>query len=719
MVQPVWTTPAGDLGVYPTGVPIKVTISASPVFPGAFVQYKLLSGKLPDGLTIDIFGNISGKAINVSKNTVSTFTIRAVDDKNNIRDRTFSMLMSGINNKPKITVLPGEIANIIDSTYFYYKINYKNPVQSNSVSFSVSAGSFPPGLYLDPAGIIKGYPKKPILSNRSPTTKKYTFTVLLTSSLGNDSINISIVIRNKQLSSTPNTRPPAILNRKPLIEPLEVSDPFNDYYLLNGKEIPPIKTGEYFAFKIIGIDFDNNLLNYQFGGLPKGLVGNPITGWITGIPQQTLIGIQTYDITARVAKRNNLTLTSSQETFTVTILNQVKNDIVWNTGSDLGTIFNGNVSMLSVSASATEPLVYEIVEGSLPKNLILLDTGEIVGRVAEQPNAKLTKQNETSEFVFSVKAFSREYPLLANIKQFKITVYQLFAEPLENVYFKAFPNKYGKNIITSLLTNTDIIPTQYLYRPKDVYFGKASNVSFVHAYGMKASSVSSYINAIQNNHYERKIILGEIKTAVATDDNGKILYEVVYSTIIDDLENELGKSLPDKMPTMIPINLRLGPWVINNNSLLINTSTVKINASPGSVKFLYPAGLKNMRSSLTSSITQNFDNRLLPLWMTSQQVNTQLISTLGYVAAWVICYTKPGYAEIIKNNIDNNWNHKLNEIDFTIDSILVDKSATYNWNTNLSIPTWTDLPSGTPVPEPLDANDIVVPFSKKTIMSSH
>ena len=72
-----------------------------------------------------------------------------------------------------------------------------------------------------------------------------------------------------------------------------------------------------------------------------------------------------------------------------------------------------------------------------------------------------------------------------------------------------------------------------------------------------------------------------------------------------------------------------------------------------------------------------------------------------------------------KNNINSNWTRKLNEIDFTIDRFIVDKSATFNWNTNLAVPAWTDLPSATPVPLPLNSYDAVVLFAKKTILPNY
>jgi hypothetical protein len=99
--------------------------------------------------------------------------------------------------------------------------------------------------------------------------------------------------------------------------------------------------------------------------------------------------------------------------------------------------------------------------------------------------------------------------------------------------------------------------------------------------------------------------------------------------------------------------------------------------------------------------------------MTSQQANG---STLGYTQAWVICYTKPGFADIIKTNIENNWDYTLNLINFQIDRFSVDKSATYNYNNTTIPPSWDDLPSATPTPDPLDSEDFYVLFPRKTIL---
>jgi tryptophan-rich sensory protein len=99
--------------------------------------------------------------------------------------------------------------------------------------------------------------------------------------------------------------------------------------------------------------------------------------------------------------------------------------------------------------------------------------------------------------------------------------------------------------------------------------------------------------------------------------------------------------------------------------------------------------------------------------MTSQQTNGD---TLGYMPVWVLCYTLPGYSATIAQNITNNWGYSFNDIDFTLDRYYIDKTATYNWNSNLKKPTWISLPSAFPQPKVMGAHDFTVIFPHETIL---
>jgi hypothetical protein len=278
-----------------------------------------------------------------------------------------------------------------------------------------------------------------------------------------------------------------------------------------------------------------------------------------------------------------------------------------------------------------------------------------------------------------------------------------------------------RNLISDLLTNTEIIPNDYLYRENDPYFGKSNNVVYEHAYGIYASDFDDYVASVTKNHYWRQITLGEIKTAVARNDAGEIIYEVVYSEVIDNLVNPMGASVSKEViwPRFIPLGL--GPYYTSELDIFTSYGLPDYYTSltPGFAKQLYPNSLPNMREQVGDVLGQEFNSNLLPKWMTSQQLNG---STTGFVPAWVICYTKPGFAETIKNNINTMWvdvvgnPYRLNIINFKIDRFTVDKSTTFNYDNNLSPAAWTGLPSASPAPNPLDSNNFYVLFPRQTIL---
>ena len=167
-----------------------------------------------------------------------------------------------------------------------------------------------------------------------------------------------------------------------------------------------------------------------------------------------------------------------------------------------------------------------------------------------------------------------------------------------------------------------------------------------------------------------------------------------------------------------------GPWYTSSTSIHASWEELLgqlyiTSLTPGYATVLYPNSLYNMRNQVASVVGQEYNSKLLPLWMTSQQTNG---STLGYIPAWVICYTKPGFSNIIKKNIETDWKdpigniYTLNLINFEIDRFSVDKSATYNYDNNTNPASWTSLPSATPMPNPLDSKDFYVLFPRQTIL---
>lgn len=715
MAQPIWLTPKGNLGSYSAAVPCKIMLRADPTYPASNLTFKLLNGTLPAALAMDDLGVIRGIPNTVATDTASVFTVRATDNAGVISDRTFSITILA-QSVPYFVSSPGTLFTTQDSIWINYQVEYSAMAANFGVRVTLVSGSLPDGLEMNQRGLIQGYPVPPLASNGNPTTQTYTFTLQLTTSAGSTLTEFNIVVNNAQLASTSIRRVPAILNYNPLTANVPETDPFYDYYI-RPEYIPSTQSGNYFTFKVIGHDFDNAVLQYEYFDLPMGLVGDTDTGWITGTPTLAEYGINDYHYSVRV---KNSAHSSPTVNFTVRVANQLTSRVVWTTLSDLGTVNNNTVSEFKITATADADLIYELVSGTLPPALKLDRTGELRGKIVNQPTSKVLAEGDQTTFNFTIRAYAPYYPLISSTREFTVVVKQYYAIPTDNMYFKATANVDDRKILNSLLTDETLIPTEYLYRPEDVYFGKAKDVKFVQVYGINASTIEQYISAIELNHYWRSITLGGLKTAVAKDDLGNVIHEVVYSEIIDNLAKPDGTSVNKKIRWPKYIDLNKGPWdtkqtgiydsYVRDDKNNIDYSTA---LDPGAIITVYPASFSNMRKQIADVLEGTFDSQLLPRWMRSQQENG---SILGYVQAWVICYTKPGYAKTIVDNINNNWNHKLNEIYFQIDRYAVDKSSTFDYNSYLSKPEWLNLPSSTPAPDPIDMHDFYVLFPRKTIL---
>lgn len=161
------------------------------------------------------------------------------------------------------------------------------------------------------------------------------------------------------------------------------------------------------------------------------------------------------------------------------------------------------------------------------------------------------------------------------------------------------------------------------------------------------------------------------------------------------------------------IEVNVEQFLTLNQQVLFNNPLVT-SLTPGTAQTLYPNSLPNMRQQIYDSLGQINDQTLLPTWMVSQQLDG---SIPGFTPAWVICYAKVGFGEIIKNNIETLWPYKLNEIDFQLDRFEVDRSKTYNYDgtNNNGQPIWDTLPSAQPNVTNDDADSYIL-FPRKTIL---
>ena len=239
-------------------------------------------------------------------------------------------------------------------------------------------------------------------------------------------------------------------------------------------------------------------------------------------------------------------------------------------------------------------------------------------------------------------------------RRFTVTVSRDFNEPYESLYIQCMPPLQDRALIDQLVLNQDIIPENLVYRADDPNFGVAQRVIYPHAFGLTAATLPAYVQSLDLNHYWKDLVLGPVRTAQATDSSGTVIYEVVYSQIIDNLVNDQGESV-DKSVTL--------PYPVPSSDGSTEITTV------------YPNSLINMRDQVVDEIGQI--SPALPLWMTSKQADGRV---LGFTPAWVIAYVRPGEGARVAYNIRTRFGATLNLIDFEVDRYILDRSQTRNWD---------------------------------------
>lgn len=737
---PVWGTVGGNLGTIQEGEYYELTLEATDPS-GDNVTFEIIAGYLPPGLVLDTIGVLSGRPraefqvtgtpVDVDQDITSTFVCRATSaSTSQITDRTFSLTVTG-QDAPVITNTTTLLASVLDGTWVSVQLDAIDLDPYDTLTWDLVDGSLPPGLSLDSTtGVISGYAMPTANSVADATvgwsatsgweeypwdhgttwvSQGYQFTVEVTDGKEIDQMEFSIFVYAKSLLTADNTT----------ITADDLSDITADH---NEKHTPAILTraadlgifahDNYFAYRFTAIDFDqepvsfgitdgdgngfDSILDSGFDSsvfdqgdlsLPPGLTMNSETGWLYGYLGRQIASQTEYTFAVYAYKTADPTIRSDLVYFTITIVGDYANAIVWNTPSDLGTIDTGEISELYVQASNQYGLKlnYSLVSGSaLPQGLKLLESGLLVGRPsfelttfdndtttfdqnARRFGAQLSEMKFDRVFTFTVLAQSNNGELSSR-KTFTIEVEQSDFEPYESLYLKASPGFSSKEVFFSYVNNTDVIPSNAIYRNDDPYFGRAKDIRMLLVSGLRASVASSYISAMQLNHYRKTITIGDVKVAKAYDDNRNVVYEVLYFDLNDDQANYLGESTSKRVDLSSEITRST---TLDNVSETIDENVITIDGAGN--KIVYPNSFANMRTQLKSTIGTDI-REPLPKWMQNRQAD-------GSIIRWkpmaVLAYLKPGYGSQVLFNI----NRLLQAIDPKTITYEVDR---YIWDRNLS-----------------------------------
>lgn len=671
---PEFVTPSGQIAQFYDGSVVPgLQVQYTDTDPDQVVTVRLVAGQLPPGLTISPQGVISG-FIPVATNPQGSGYYDATGEAWDEFPYNFSSRATSTNYEFVLEVSDGLSTNLRTFTIFVWArstLTADNDLQPANFTASntfVTADASPvrPPVILNTTGSIG--------TVRNDNFYAYQFQGV---DLDGEAFTIFPIVT---IGTVPN---------------VNVVPPGNPQTVLNtlfpaavpGSGVIDQTLDELWVYD--GLVWDN------FGpvgpgyssALPPGLTLDPVSGWLYGFIPNTGITSNTYNFDLLIKKTNDPNIFSGPYNYSLTVVGPTDSEIVWLTPSDpvelarvpssLGTIVNGSISTLFVRAQNLGglELQYELDIGTeadpqynlLPQGLELLPSGDIAGRVSFNTFAldggtttfDVTRQNgaDPTTFdmlrVFTVRAFSVNG--VVNVtKTFSITVVREYNQPYENLYIQCMPPLNDRALISNLLLNSDIFPQDLLYRPTDPNFGVARQVIYNHAYGLTAATIDEYYESLLENHYWKNLVLGEIKTAQARDSSGQVIYEVVYSQIVDDLVNAQGQSVSKVVDL---------PFPIDYSDNLVDVAQVT------------PNSLINMRDQVIDTVGQI--SNILPAWMISQQADGRV---LGFVPAWVIAYTKPGRAEQVAYNIRTQFGTQLNLIDFEVDRYELDRLLTKHWD---------------------------------------
>jgi hypothetical protein len=482
------------------------------------------------------------------------------------------------------------------------------------------------------------------------------------------------------------------------------------------------------------IGFDESRFDQGTLAMPGTLSVDLDSGWITGYLPGQIPNVADYQFELEVYKRDYISYRASK-LFTITVLGDLYNQVNWLTPSYLGTINNGAVSDLYVEALSTKnkSIFYQLnpsiqtnyttytrgIPGpyqNIPQGLALKPSGVISGRVSFELFGLdsgtttfdlnlLTGYADTTfdqTFEFSVLAETFDQTASAT-RVFTIKVRERNVAPYENLYLKAQLTPYQRLEFQRILQDQSVFPPGMIYRSNDPWFGTAQDIKTLFLPGLNPNEAANYIDAMQTNHFSKRILFGDVKSAVAKQDG---VYDIIesntgnivgtyniYTNVFVPTNFDLGFLVQSGIPTGCIVGDQHIKYEVvyveikdeNSNSLgqgpadVINLGGVIQNyyfdSQGNSYYIANPNAFTNMDDAILTNI--GYANKgALPDWMTSIQPNG---IQLGFTRAVVLAYVDPGAGKTIAWRLQQ-CGYNLNELNFTVDRYLLDNVYTTNYD---------------------------------------
>ncbi|MBT7332677.1 hypothetical protein HN799_05385, partial [Candidatus Woesearchaeota archaeon] len=663
MGTPTWTTTAGSLGIISEREYYRLQFNSTDSA-GGTNTYSQIAGVLPSGLRLGSTGILEGQPTEVSDDVDFEFAIRATSPTSIVADRTFSLTITG-RDAPAITT--GSVLGVYrDSQIINITLGADDSDPADTLVWSHVGGTLPLGLSLSSSGVLSGitlpestyaaetlgydvvgYQTVPYDQDLDPNTVTYQFTASVTDGVYIDTRVFTFTTQSLYVFTvdtdliTVDHSGPALTadatGRVPIITTTAGS-------------IGTYRHNNYFSYQFTAVHYNLNQLEWivTSGALPSGLTLNATSGYIYGNFPVLTPTTTTYSFVLQARELSNPTVISTEVSFSIDLYGEIDTTVTWVTAANL-SITAGETSTLSIQATNTHdvPFIYTITSGALPPALTLGTTGLITG-FAGYDIMSFDAQTTTfdggtttfeSEFTIVVNAITQSGEISAN-KTFNIDVLRDSFQPYENLYLRAFPPLNDRTPMNNFLSGNSLFPVQDLYRPEDPNFGMVDDLDMLLMYGLNPESAATYMTALGNNHYSKKLRYGDFKLAKALEsDETTVKYEVIYVEIIDKAENELKVSAPLSYTDAVTDN------------------TIEVNS------------FENLRSRLRTTVG-TLDYNALPLWMQSVQDNG---SVLGFINAVPLAYIKPGRGDELLYKL-NKSELTLRDIDFVADRYVWDQT---------------------------------------------
>jgi len=379
-------------------------------------------------------------------------------------------------------------------------------------------------------------------------------------------------------------------------------------------------------------------------------------------------------------------VSTADKTFTVEVIGEIESGVTWISKNDLGILKPNRPSKIAVEAESQlygGRVVYEIVSGELPPGLSFLPNGFVVGKVrqfSDSVGLGLTRffdvdngettfntvfDNRTSTFdrIFRFTVKARDTANAAeNFQDFYITVLTETDTAFANLYVKSFQSAEKRLQWFDFISDISIFDPRKLYRYGDPSFGIQNDIKMLMFAGIESVDATKYVQAMSRNHYRKRLLFGDVKSAKAKDPNTQeTIYEVVYIDVVDEYEKN-GKSISATVNLKDNIKSKV---LVSYDAITVDSDIPFVSDSDH--QRVFPNSVKNMRNRIRTAGER--DREFLPLWMRSIQDTAQY--ELGYTKALVLCYALPGKsAEIIAKIKANGFDFK--QINFLADRYIID-----------------------------------------------